>query len=106
MTTLDNAYHRDGRYLEPPVLLRLRSGEDFNLEQEAAALLAESRQGITALSEKRDWLTDDQLRLRYQREVPNQNGVCDESLFSGMFKRAFNADAGKRPTGRPHSHDD
>ena len=35
----------DSHYLEPERPLRLKSGEDFALEQEAAALLAQSRQG-------------------------------------------------------------
>lgn len=101
---LDPRYYRDGRYLPPPTLLRLKSGEDFALEEQAAALLAASRQGVTALSEKRDWLTDDQLRLRYQREIPNHTGVCDESIMSGLFKRAHNGELGKRPS--RHSHAD
>lgn len=92
-------------YLEPAQPLRLRSGEDHSLEEQAHLLLAKSRQGVTALSEKRDWLSDDQLQLRYQREVMNHNGIADERLFSGMFRRAY-ADRDPRPTRHSPFHDE
>lgn len=103
--TLSDSRRQDGHYLSPPTLLRLKNGEDFALEQQAAELLAESRQGVTRLSEKRDFLTADQLRLRYQREVPNHIGICDESLVRGIFKRDFNPLSGTRPSRRGHSDD-
>ncbi len=87
----------DTDYLQPPKLLRLKSGEDHLLEEQAAAWLARSREGVTALSEKRDWLSEDQLRLRAQREILNSTGIADESLFLGMFRRAHNELAGHRP---------
>jgi len=83
--------------------LRLKTGEDYALEEQAAAWLAKSRQGVTALSEKRDYLTRDQLQLRAQREILNSTGFCDESLMSGLFRRAFNPQAGHRPKG--HNYD-
>jgi len=89
----------DTDYLSPESTLRLKSGEDFALEEQAAAILAKSREGITALTEKRDWLSRDQLLNRYQHEVSNANGICDESLMSGIFRRAFNPLAGHRPRG-------
>jgi hypothetical protein len=85
--------------------LRLKSGDDYKLEEEAAAWLAKSREGVTALSEKRDYLTYDQLQLRAQREILNQNGVPDESLMSGLFRRAFNPNAHCRPN-RRHTRDE
>jgi hypothetical protein len=81
-------------------LLPLRPGENLALEKEAAEWLAKSRRGVTALSEKRDWLSHDQLQLRYQREIMNHTGICDESLMSGMFRREYNPLAGSRPTRR------
>lgn len=96
----------DISYLDPPQVLNLKSGEDSSLEDEAAAWLAKGRQGVTALSEKRDYLTVDQLQLRYRREVSNHTGVCDESLMSGMFRRTYNPLAGSRPSRRLQSSDE
>jgi hypothetical protein len=96
----------DTHYLDPPNPLRLKSGEDKGIEQEAAAWLAKGRAGVRALSEKTDYLTFDQLQLRARREVSNHNGVCDESLVRGMFRRTFNPLAGSRPTGRMHAYDE
>lgn len=89
----------------PESLLRLKSGEDHKLEEEAAALLAKGREGVTALKAKRDYFTHDQLMLRTSKEVFNVNGVSDEALMSGLFKRAFNENRGHRPTGLQHGHD-
>lgn len=84
-------------YLSAALPMRLRSGDDHACEEEAARLLAATREGVTALSEKRDFLTRDQLRVRAMREVTNSNGVSDESLMSGMFRREFNPYFGRRP---------
>ena len=86
-------------YLQPSFPLRLRSGADFNLEEAANQLLAKSREGITALSDKRDYLTHDQLMLRAQREVLVTDGIPDESYYRGMFRRVFSPTFGKRPRG-------
>jgi AraC-like DNA-binding protein len=95
----------DTGYLDPPAELRLRSGKDDSIEDEANRLLAHSREGITALSEKRDFLSPDQLALRSAREVGNRNGFSDESLMSGMFRRAYNPLFGQRPGKISHGHD-
>lgn len=89
-------------YLLPPSRMRLKNGEDRFMEEQAAALLAEGRAGVTALSEKRDYLTKDQWQNRLNHEVFNQNGFCDESLMSGMFRRAHNELSGSRPARRGH----
>jgi hypothetical protein len=96
----------DSHYLEPPSELSLRSGEDYSLEEQAALLLAKGRQGVTALSDKRDYLTKDQLKLRAEREVLNHTGVSDESLMSGLFRRAFNPNAGCRPSRGLYHHEE
>lgn len=88
-----------------PKYLSLKSGVDYSKESDADKLLAKSREGVTALCDKRDFLTFDQLRLRTQKEVLNSNGFCDESLMSGLFKRAHNPLAGSRPRGMKHSDD-
>ena len=91
-------------YLDPPAQFRLISGRNESIEDEANKLLAHSREGITALSEKRDWLSPDQLALRSAREVGNRNGFADETLICGMFRRAYNPDFGQRP-GSVHNDD-
>lgn len=90
----------DTDYLSPGKRMRLKSGEDPSLEEQAAALLAKSREGVTALRDKHDFLTHDQLQNRYKKEVMNSNGISDESLMSGLFKRSYNPLAGTRPTRR------
>lgn len=80
--------------------MRLKNGVDFALEEEADRLLAENRKSISVISEKRDYLTKDQLQLRAQREITNQTGVCDESIVRGLFRKAYNPNFGKRPDGR------
>jgi hypothetical protein len=84
-------------YLNPPHEMRLLSGKDESIEDEANRLLARSREGITALKDKRDFLSPDQLALRNAREVGNRNGFADETLVSGMFRRAYNPCLGQRP---------
>ncbi len=73
-------------------------GPNFALEEEANRLLSESRRGVTKLSDKTDFLTDEQLALRHSREVYNQNGTPDKGIVSGLYKRAYNPLRGKRPT--------
>ena len=88
-----------------PRSLSLRSGTDYKLEEEADRWLAESRRGVTSMSAKTDYLSREQLALRQSKEVMNHHGVSDASLFSGMYRRAFNPLAGQRPRGRRTSDD-
>lgn len=74
-------------------------GVDYTLEEKANAILREGRRGITALSQKKDYLTEEQLALRQGREVYNCNGVPDAHIMSGLYRRAYNPGAGARPTG-------
>ena len=74
-------------------------GIDYTLEEQANAILREGRRGITALSQKKDYLTEEQLALRLQREVFNSNGVPDAHIMSGLYRRAYNPLAGNRPRG-------
>jgi len=74
-------------------------GVNFTLEEQANAILREGRRGITALSQKKDYFTEEQLALRRDREVYNVNGVPDCHIMSGLYKRAYNPGAGSRPTG-------
>lgn len=80
------------------ILDSLYSGVKSDLEEVANAILREGRKGVTALSEKKDYLTDEQLALRQAREVLNNNGFPDPSIKQGLYRRAYNAHAGIRPS--------
>ena len=91
---------------DPRVLLDdLYSGVKSDLEEKANAILREGRRGITALSEKKDYLTDEQMALRQAREVLNGNGYPDPSIKQGLYRRAYSASFGARP-GRMINGDD
>jgi len=79
----------------------LYTGVNSNLEEQANAILREGRQGVTALSEKKDYLTEEQLSLRQAREVLNSNGFPDPSIRSGLYRRVYSPLAGTRPGRRP-----
>lgn len=92
----------DFNYLRPPQPMRVLGGTNYAVEEEADKWLAIAREGVTALGDKRDYLTRDQLQLRASREVLNHNGVSDESLFSGLFRRTHNPLKNNRPSKRMH----
>jgi hypothetical protein len=79
----------------------LYTGVNSSLEEQANAILREGRQGVTALSEKKDYLTEEQLSLRQAREVLNSNGFPDPSIRSGLYRRVYSPLAGTRPGRRP-----
>jgi hypothetical protein len=60
--------------------------------------LADSRRGVTKLSEKKDILTNEQLNLRRSREVYNHVGTPEPHIVSGLYRRAYNPRAHDRPT--------
>lgn len=92
-------------WIEPPKPLRLKSGTDFQLEDDADKLLAEGRRGLTSIQDKTDYLSREQLALRRSKETYNMHGVPDASLYSGMYRRSFNPLAGRRPKGLKTSDD-
>lgn len=79
----------------------LYTGTNSELEERANAILREGRKGVTALSEKKDYLTEEQLSLRQAREVLNSNGVPDPSIRQGLYRRVYSPLAGTRPGRRP-----
>lgn len=93
-------------YLDAPRYLSTKSGTNYKLEEEADKLLATSREGVTALSDKRDYLTNDQLALRASKEILNSQGVPDASLVSGLFRRTYNPLSGQRPRGYHHHQEE
>ena len=80
----------------------LYTGINSELEEQANAILREGRRGVTALSEKKDYLTEEQLNLRQAREVLNSNGVPDPSIRQGLYRPPYSPLAGSRPGRRPH----
>lgn len=84
------------------MLSDLYSGVNSDLEEQANAILREGRRGITALSEKKDYLTEEQLNLRQAREVLNSNGFPDPSIRQGLYRRCYSPTANSRPGRRPH----
>lgn len=82
-----------------------RAGVNFDLEKQANEWLRKSREGVTALSEKKDFLTEEQMALRLQREIYNVNGFPDPHIRSGYYRRAYNPNTGQRPVGRLNSEE-
>lgn len=76
----------------------IMSGTNYELEAIANEWLRKSREGVTKLSEKKDYLTEEQLTLRQNREIPNGHGHPEAHIISGYYKRSFNPLFGKRPT--------
>ncbi|AEJ94431.1 hypothetical protein PBI_SEBATA_219 [Mycobacterium phage Sebata] len=99
MSVLDDAGFT-ARLEQQSLLGGLYTGVKSDLEELADALLRESRRGVTALSEKKDYLTNEQLALRQQREVLNENGFPDPSIRQGLYRRSYNMNAGSRPCRR------
>jgi hypothetical protein len=83
-----------------PMLMSLTPGVNWKLEDQADALLAEGRRGVTSMAAKTDYLSREQLALRQSKEVFNTNGVPDSSLVAGLYRRAYNPLSGQRPKHR------
>lgn len=86
----------DHPVVKKPGQMKLKSGPDWALEEEADRWLAEARRELND-PEDRDYFTKDQLNLRSSREITNSSGVCDEALVRGLFKRSYNPNFGQRP---------
>ena len=73
------------------------SGINYKLEAEADEMLRQGRIGVTRLEDKKDYLSTEQLQLRYAREVYNSNGFPDARVVSGLYRRVYNPLSGSRP---------
>lgn len=80
------------------LLGKLYCGIAPSLEEEANRWLAEARKGVTNHSDKQDYLSEEQLQMRYSREVYNENGFPDRAIVSGLYRRVYNPFIGKRPS--------
>ena len=54
--------------------------------------------GLKALADKQEWLSEDQLELRREREVTSVHEI-DKLHVSGLYCREYNPMIGKRPSG-------
>ena len=64
---------------------------NWELEEEADRILADQRRETTRKhSEMKDYLSKGQMETRISREIYTSAGFPDESLMSGMVKRAYN----------------
>lgn len=96
-----------GDYSEPaPVIMSLRDGVNFSLEETADQFLADGRRGDGRYTDPRDWLTREQLALRRQKEVYVTAGLPDSRLVSGIYRRSHNPNAGCRPRRAANSGED
>lgn len=78
-------------------VMRLRSGDNLSVEEQANEMLVSSRRREGKFADRREWLTTEQIMLRQHKEVYNQNGFPDVSLVSGMYRRVHNPLSGSRP---------
>ena len=70
---------------------RVACGEYLALEIVAYEILAEDRRkGSKRIVDQQFWLSEEQLKMRHDREVYNKNGVAEASLYQGMYRRAYN----------------
>ena len=68
----------------------LKSGIDWELEEQADRLLADQRRSTTTKhTEMRDYLSVGQLERRMAREIYTSTGFPEESLYRGITKRAY-----------------
>ena len=85
------------------MLLPLEGGGwQADLEEEGTAILkADRAMRGNAMTDKRDWFTEEQFALRREREVMSVSGrPIDRLVESGLYRREYNPLAGTRPTRR------
>lgn len=80
-----------------PGILPLRTGVDFSVEDDAEKLLADDRRALREQGQEVDYLSNDQMILRRQRELIGPYGTPDRALSKGIYRRAFNPNIGQRP---------
>jgi hypothetical protein len=77
-------------------------GQYEALEESAYQMLLADRrlQQSPHHADKHGWLTCEQIELRQNREVLVPTGVPDAAVVRGIYRRAWNPMAGKRPVSR------
>lgn len=73
-------------------------GTAWDLEEEADRLLANYRREHPIISEEEYLvLSKGQMDRRAQKEILNKQSYPEAHLYSGLYKRAYNPNFGKRP---------
>ncbi len=82
-------------------LLPLTAGSwQQKIEERGTAILKTDRElRGKAHSDRQDWFTEEQFTLRRDREVYSGHPI-DPLVESGLYRRAYNPQIGKRPTRR------
>lgn len=79
-------------------ILNRTSGTSWELEEEADRLLANYRREHPIISEEEYLvLSKGQMDRRSQKEILNKQSFPEAHLYSGLYKRAYNPNLGKRP---------
>lgn len=73
-------------------------GTDWDLEEEADRILADYRREHPIISEEEYLvLSKGQMDRRAQKEILNKQSFPEAHLYSGLYRRAYNPNIGKRP---------
>lgn len=73
-------------------------GVAWELEEEADRILADYRREHPIISEEEYLvLSKGQMDRRAQKEILNKQSFPEAHLYSGLYKRAYNPQMGKRP---------
>lgn len=79
-------------------LLNQSCGVAWELEEEADRILADYRREHPIISEEEYLvLSKGQMDRRSQKEILNKQSYPEAHLYSGLYKRAYNPNLGKRP---------
>ena len=79
-------------------ILNRSCGTSWELEEEADRLLANYRREHPIISEEEYLvLSKGQMDRRSQKEILNKQSHPEAYLYSGLYRRAYNPNIGKRP---------
>ena len=83
---------------EGRALVNKMYGTDWDLEEEADRILADYRRENPIISEEEYLvLSKGQMDRRSQKEILNKHSYPEAHLYSGLYKRVYNPNFGKRP---------
>lgn len=93
----DSAGKPEGKF-EGRRILDKSCGVAWDLEEEADRILADYRRKHPVLSEEEYLvLSKGQMERRSQKEILNKQSFPEAHLYSGLYRRAYNPNIGKRP---------
>lgn len=95
---MDSDSHSQSEKYDGRKLLSKTSGTDWELEEEADRILADYRREHPIISEEEYLvLSKGQMDRRSQKEILNKHSYPEAHLYSGLYKRVYNPNFGKRP---------